>query len=214
MLIGYVKPPLSYGAFYWIISLKTRGLAPDGEGEAGGVQEWNERGVLLSRPCRWLLVLDYASQQCSLGILAANKSSYATLRVLPPNPSSFLQGDNSAREGAGVLFEGLSPGDVKFDLWVWPAHLNGTIWGDSASACQACGSIKTLFKLFVGDFQAFVSLHMNPELNLSSLDKSIRPHQLKLIINCLKRKEKFQQQRWKVLRRRMLHVLHVSCKIK
>lgn len=64
----------------------------------GGVQELNKRGVLLSRPCRWL-VLDYNSQQWILGILAVNKSSYATLK----NSSHQIQtsGDNSAKGAEG-----------------------------------------------------------------------------------------------------------------
>lgn len=49
-----------------------------------------------------------------------NKSSYATLKILPQNPGFFSSGDNSAEgaEGCFCDIEGFGGFDVEFDLWV------------------------------------------------------------------------------------------------
>lgn len=116
----------------------------------GLVQEWNERSVLLSRPCRWPRVLGYAAQQWTL------RTNYPTLLWTHQVQPLFCRGNLA--EGAEVLlsgafngFGGLSLLDIEFDQCT--DYFNTTTWGDFVSACQVCGLIKQVIKLSGGHFR-------------------------------------------------------------
>lgn len=94
-----VKPPWVIVHFYWVISVfKTWGLAPDWE----RVQSWSECVALLSRPCRWLRVLDYTmdpgNSSCEQIILCRFE------KKLQQPPKLFSSGQHWAHGGRGVAF--------------------------------------------------------------------------------------------------------------
>ncbi len=147
MLIGYVKPSWVIVHFIELYFLRHESSPQTGRGA----------GI------KWAWCSPITSSQMAAGvglrlstIESGNTSCEQIILRHFKNPASkprlFSSGDNSA-EGAGGRYGvwGLSPHDVKFDLWVWPAYLNGTIWGDFVSPCQACGLIKQAIKLFVGN---------------------------------------------------------------
>lgn len=142
-------------------------LRHEGSPQTGGVggagMKWARRSPITSLQMAAgvglrLPTMEPGNASCEQIILRRLKTPASRSRLFSSSGGEF--------RGSGSF----SPHVGEFDLQVWPAYLNCTTWGDSVSACRARGLIKEAIKLFVGDFEAFVSLHMNPKLNLSSPD--------------------------------------------